>query len=382
MKKSYIIAAIMALGITAWVLAGYLFQSPVTANVAPAGAEKHTIEPMRVSVRAAKAQPVERHIVAQGHAEPNRTVTVRAETAGQVEQIVKDEGATVSAGDVIVRLEVKDRAALLERAKARVREQENAHEASQKLGEKGYQTQRRSDETYSALQTAKAEMEEARIALENTEIRAPFDGVVMTSDVEIGTYADVNGEIATIVDNDPLVISVRIPQHDITSIQVGRTASVTFATGEKREGRVNYVAPRADIDTRTFRVEVQVANPEGKIPSGISVEAKIPTGSVFAQFVSPATLSLNDKGVLGVKTVDADNKVRFHPAKIVRSDVDGVWLTGLDDEARIITVGAGFVRVGDEVKPVLEKENSGSDGSPRASVMLSKPDGKGQGSGK
>ena len=378
MKKSYIIAAVMALGIAAWMLAGQLFQSPVTANVS-ADAATSAADLMRVSVRDAKAQAVERHIVAQGHAEPNRIVTVRAETSGQVENILKDEGAEVDAGDVIARLEVKDREALLERAKARVREQENAFEASQSLGKKGFQTQRRSDETFSALQTARAEMEEARIALENTKVRAPFGGVVLTSDVEIGTYVEVNGQVATIVDNDPLVVRVQIPQHDIATVVAGTSAQITFATGEMRDGKVSFVAPRADVETRTFRVEVEVANPDDKIPSGISVEARIPTGSVMAQFVSPAALSLNDKGVLGVKTVDKDNKVEFHAAKIVRSDVDGVWLTGLEDEERIITVGAGFVRVGEEVRPVLEKDTSGADENPRASVQVSKKGGSTQG---
>lgn len=378
MKKSYIIAAVMALGIAAWMLAGQLFQSPVTANVS-ADAAATAAEPMRVSVRDAKAQAVERYIVAQGHAEPNRTVIVRAETSGQVENILKDEGAEVDAGDVIARLEVKDREALLERARARVREQENAYDASQSLGKKGFQTQRRSDETFSALQTARAEMEEARIALENTQVRAPFGGVLLTSDIEIGTYVEVNGQVATIVDNDPLVVRVQIPQHDIANVVAGGSAQIMFATGETRDGKVSFVAPRADIRTRTFRVEVEVANPDGKIPSGISVEARIPTGSVMAQFVSPAALSLNDKGVLGIKAVDKDNKVEFHAAKIVRSDVDGVWLTGLEDEERIITVGAGFVRVGEEVRPVLEKDTSGADENPHASVQVSKKGGSTQG---
>jgi len=374
LKKSYIIAATMTLGITAWVFGGYLMQSPVTPTVAAVSAGKKAAEPMKVSVREAKAQPVERYIIAQGHAEPNRTVTVRAETTGQIEKVLKDEGAEVVAGDIIAQLKLKDREALFERAKARVREQENAYQASQALGKKGYQTQRRSDETYSALQTAKAEMEEARIAMEHTEIRAPFEGVVLSSDIELGTYVEVNGEVATIVDNDPLVISVRIPQHNISNVKMGRSASIKFATGEQRDGKVSYVAPRADVDTRTFRVEIEVDNPDGEIPSGISAEAKIPTGSVMAQFVSPAALSLDDKGVLGVKTVDKNNKVEFHAAKIVRSDVGGVWLTGVDDNARIITIGAGFVRVGEKVRAVSEKEPARSEAGLRSSVMLTKPD--------
>ena len=208
MKKSYIIAAIMILGISRLdARVATCFNRPFPTTVAATNPQKNaTAEPMTVQVRPAKVEAVQRHIIAQGHAEPNRTVTVRAETSGQVEEILarmkapKWRRAMSSRGS-----KIKDREALLERAKARVREQENAYQASQALGKKGYQTQRRSDEAYSALQTARAEMEEARIcARKHGTIRAPFGGVVLTSSVELGTYVGVNGEVAMIVDNDPL----------------------------------------------------------------------------------------------------------------------------------------------------------------------------------
>lgn len=371
MNKSYIIAAVLTLGITAWVLGGYLLRSPETQTAeTPAAAE--TADPMTVSVRTQNAQSVERHILAQGHAEPNRTVTVRAETAGQIAEIIADEGATVTSGEVIARLKINDRKARLERAKARLREAESAYGAAQSLGEKGYQTQRQSDEAYSALQTARAELEEAQLELQHTDIRAPFEGDLLESKIELGAYVAVNGEIATIVDNDPLVVSVRIPQQDISNVKTGRQASVTFATGEQREGRVRYIAARADENTRTFRVEIDVPNPDRTIPSGISAEAKIPTGSVMAHFVSPAAMSLNDEGVLGVKTVDENNRVVFHAADIVRSDVDGVWLTGLGTRARIITAGAGFVETGEEVRVSEEDDGQQPDADGRATSQLSR----------
>jgi multidrug efflux system membrane fusion protein len=132
---------------------------------------------------------------------------------------------------------------------------------------------------------------------------------------------------------------------------------VTFATGQTRQGKIRYIAARADEDTRTFRVEVALPNPNGEIPSGISAEAKIPMGSVMAHFVSPAALSLNDEGKLGIKTVDEHDRVAFHPASIVRSSVDGAWITGLPAHARIITLGHGFVQIGEQVQ-VAEEEGS------------------------
>lgn len=133
LKKSYIIAAVLALALTAWVLGGYFLRTDVK-EVANAPEDTKPVPAMTVSVRTQEAKPVSQVVVAQGQAEPNRTVTVRAETMGQVAEILADEGSTVATGDVIVRLEQNDRQARIARAKARVREQESAYEAAQALG--------------------------------------------------------------------------------------------------------------------------------------------------------------------------------------------------------------------------------------------------------
>jgi len=369
LKKSYIIAVGLACALTAWVLGGYYMKSDGKETVTASEPAK-TVPDMKVSVRTQEAEPVSQVVVAQGQAEPNRTVKVRAETMGQVAEILADEGSMVEAGDIIVRLEHNDRQAHIDRAEARVREQQSAYEAAQALGKKGYQTQRQSDQIYSSLKTAKAELEEAMIEFDRLDIKAPFEGAVLSCPVELGTYVEKNGEVATIVDNDPLVASVQIPQQRITAIKVGQPASVRFATGQKRVGKIRYVAARADLGTRTFRVEIELPNPDGEIPSGISAEATIPTRSVLAHFLSPAELSLNEAGALGVKTVSDDNRVEFHEAEIVMSDAEGAWVTGLPQKARIITLGHGYVQVGEKVQVGEEKGGGGIAQSKAASARL------------
>lgn len=358
MKKSYIIAVVLACALTIWVLGGYFMRTASSeAETGPQVAK--TVPAMRVAVRTQQAEPVSKLVVAQGQAEPNRVVTIRAETMGQVAEILADEGSTVKTGDVIARIEENDRQAHIARAKARLLEQESAHEAAQALGKKGYQSQRQADQIYSSLQTAKAELEAAMIEFDRLEIKAPFEGSVLKVPVELGTYVDTNGEVATIVDNDPLVVSVQIPQQKISGIKVDQDATIEFATGQEREGKIRYVAARADEGTRTFRVEIELPNPDNEIRSGISAKATIPTGSVMAHFLSPAELSLNEAGMLGVKTVSQDNQVEFHEAKIVMSDAEGAWVTGLPPEARIITLGQGYVRIGEKIRIAEEDDGAG-----------------------
>ena len=78
------------------------------------------------------------------------------------------------------------------------------------------------------------------------------------------------------------------------------------------------------------------------------------SASPRAASLSPSALSLSDDGRLGVKTVDETNKVVFMPVSIARAEERSVWLTGLPDQIRVITVGQGFVRDGSHVRPIPE----------------------------
>ena len=126
---------------------------------------------------------------------------------------------------------------------------------------------------------------------------------------------------------------------------------MSFITGVERSGVVGFIGSNADAQTRTFRVEVTVDNPDSEMPAGLSARIEIPTGQARGHFISPAILSLGTNGDLGVKTVAEGNVVAFSPVSIVRAQPDGIWVTGLPETADIITVGQGFVNAGDIVNP-------------------------------
>jgi len=350
MKKSNLIASSLVLVIIVWMLAGYFFNdatSETTLNTHPDGYDSSLIT---VEVRTQTATPIARHIVAQGHVAPNRVVTLRAETEGRVAELVAQEGRSVNTHDVLVRLEMKDRQARLKKAHALLRERQSAHERAIQLGEKGFQAKQMVNESFAALTAAQAELENIQLEISHTVIKVPFDGILEKRHVNVGDYVAVNGQIATVVDNNPLVISVHIPQQDIEKISLGSVADAAFATGQLSKGSVRYIAPRAEEATRTFRVEIEVSNTGNLIPAGISAETSLPTGVVAAHFISPAILSLSDSGQVGVKTVNEEDIVEFHPITLVLSEARGIWVSGLPDTARIITVGQGFARAGDAVR--------------------------------
>jgi membrane fusion protein, multidrug efflux system len=342
-KRVLVFFAIL-LAIGAWIAVGMLTREPVAVVEPP--------ERPRTAVAAtwSEAQPVERLLTLYGDIEPDQAVIVRAETAGQVAEVIARRGAEVEPGDVVARLGMDDRMARMRRAEAQVAGEEGDYEAARQLAEQGHAPQLRVDTALAELEAARAELEAIQLEIENTTIRAPIEGVVNRVIAERGHYVGIGGEVAEIIDNDPLVAVVQVPQHAIARVSAGGPARVSVIGREPLQGTVRFIAPLAEAATRTFRVEIELPNPERSLPSGISAEVIIPTATVMAHKVSPAIVSLDEQGVVGIKTVDEEGLVAFHPIELVRAEPDGVWVTGVPEQARLITVGQGFVSAGEQVE--------------------------------
>ena len=139
---------------------------------------------------------------------------------------------------------------------------------------------------------------------------------------------------------------------EVGKLEVGMPGRARLANGEAMEGKLRYIASEADEQTRTFEIELEVPNPSGRLAAGASAEIRLSLESIPAHRVSPSVLALADDGTLGVKTVDDQDTVVFVPVDIAKAGEDDVWLTGLPDEVRLITVGQGFVSDGTKVQPV------------------------------
>ena len=157
---------------------------------------------------------------------------------------------------------------------------------------------------------------------------------------------------ATVVDLDPIVIAIDIAERDVAVVKAGTPARVRLITGAEVSGSVRFVSKASTSTARTFRAEVAVANPVGAIPAGMTAEVVLETGSVKAHRISPAVLTLNEDGAVGLKIVDADNVVRFVKGDLVADTPEGYWVGGLPEQTRLITVGQEFVKAGQRVRPV------------------------------
>jgi membrane fusion protein, multidrug efflux system len=348
------IAVIIAVALVAWLLSGELGRRDGGAGGAPPAAEAEPAEAplFKVAVQTFEEQPVRRVITANGRTAPARRVELKAEVDGRVVAVPAARGATVEAGEALVRLDERDRRLLLRTAEALLVQRESEHRAAERLQERGFQAANEAAAAAARLEEARSTVETARLALEHTTIEAPFAGVLDQRPVELGDYVDAGEAVATIIELDPLIVVADITEAEIAELRPGMEGAARTVGGEELAGRIRYIAREADPATRTFRVELEASNPGDRVEAGVSTVLRLPLEPMPAHRLPASLLVLDDGGRLGVKLVDAADTVRFHPARIVRAEADAVWVAGLPDPARLVTVGQGFVRDGQKVMPV------------------------------
>lgn len=325
----------------------------------PAGPEEAGREAapvaVTVAVRDSRAEAVPQLFVAEGVSHPRRDTELRAEMGGRIDRVAVAKGAALEAGAEILRFDATERAAQLRRAEEEEARARRAYEQAQELLERGAGTVDRVVAARATLAAAEAGVAQARSGLDDTVLRAPFAGRLDALEVAAGEFARPGDVLARMVDLDPLSVRFRVPQQAVGRLAPGQAADLAFITGERRQGRLVFVATVAEPATRTFAAEVALENPES-IPGGVSVQVRIPTGMQEAHFISPALLALSEDGALVVRAIGDGDRVEEHAVEILQARSDGVWVTGLPEAVRLISRGQGFVRAGDVVRPVPEGE--------------------------
>ena len=359
-RRSLLIAIAIAAAVSGWVWSG---EHAGSSTSPPPAHEETALERQRdLEVRVAElnARPVSRTVVINGRTEPARAVTLRAEIDGRIVEIGAERGARVAEGDEVVRLDPRALNARRRETLALAKQREIEFDAAQKLSARNFQTQSELAAAEANLEAARAAVARVEIDIANTRLRAPFAGRLDRRMVEIGDYVNDGTAIGRILQEDPILVVGHVTQQERHLVKTGVAGDARLITGETVEGRVRYVSSESDETTRTFRIELEVPNAEGALVSGISAEIHLPLPARAAHRVSPALLALDEHGQLGIKTVNDEGVVEFHPSEILRAEAGAVWVSGLPDPVRVITVGHGFVRSGQRVIAVPEATVEGA----------------------
>ena len=288
-KQTYKTAAITAIFLLIWMVSGSLVEEEASPQ-----SESSLATLSSVTVLNSNAILKSKTIKASGFTEADKFIQVRAEIGGRVISTPFKQGDYVKEGDLLCQLYIAGR------------------------------------EAY-------------------PKIVAPFSGYLESLRVDKGDYLNTGGICASLIDSNPMLLIADIAEKEIADIDLGANSMARLISGEEIQGKVSFVATSADKNTRTFRVEVQVDNKDRAIRDGVSAEIYIESKKVLSHRISPAILSLNDQGKLGIRTVDENNAVEFKEIEILEDTTEGLWVSGLNENERIITLGQEYVFQGQTV---------------------------------
>jgi len=304
-----------------------------------------------------------------GTAEPRRVSEVASETAGLVESLEVRRGKLVKQGAPLVRMRPVRQKLLLDQAVAERGETEarlvKAEDDARRAGELFAKNFISPEE----LQTRTVDREvfrrqlgriDATIALledrlERLTIRAPFSGQVVAEKCEAGQWLDEGDAAMTLADLGEVRILVPVPEQQITAVKVGDEVVARFDAlpHETFSARVAAVVPQADVASRSFPVEIRIANPKGRILSGMLGRVTFPLGSKRQAALIPkdALIPQPDGGSTLVRVVNGQAEIL--PVRLLTSVADRYAVEPLQGELgagdRVVTRGNERLRNGQAV---------------------------------
>ncbi len=351
MKGSRITAIGLVAAATLWIASGHFIPHENAESVAAVHPKETETKLFRVAVQPVDVVKHRQKLVLSGRTEADRKVMVTARTGGVLKELVR-RGTPVKQGDVIAVLSDEAREAQVAQARAIVDQRRKELEARSRLIASGTIPRLELGNLESQLKIAEAQLAAAEAERERGVVRAPWDGIVNDVPSEIGgaAFSMAGKEIAQLVALDPMLAVVEVAERRLGGVKVGDPADVRLVTGQKASGRVRFISKTASPNTRTYRIEVEISNPDGAISDGITAEVTIRLAPVESARVPRSALTFSSAGDLGVRVVETGDKVAFVPVSVVEDEQSTMWVSGLAGKARVIVEGQDFVREGQRVE--------------------------------
>jgi len=358
MKASRIVSVGILAAAVIWIGSGYLLPHESPESTAAIKSDPAGEKPFRVAVIETRVVDHSPKLVLSGRTEADKKVTVSARTGGVVTELRVKRGDQVKQGDVLAVLSDEARDAQVAQAQAKLAQKVREREAREQLIERGALPRLNLLDLEAQEKAARAELAAAEAERDRGLVRAPWSGIVNTVPAELGQTMLPSGpmggtnEVAHLIALDPIIAVVEVSERKLNGLKVGTPAEIKLVTGETAVGKVRYISKSASDTTRTYRVDIEAANPENKIPDGITVDVTISLAPTPATEVPRSALIFSSSGDLGVRIVSDNGSVDFVPVTVAEDRQQTMWVAGVPDRARVIVQGQDFVREGQLVEAV------------------------------
>lgn len=348
--------------------------------------------PMTVEVASVSRADLSEQITVVGNLIGALTVDTTPKINGRLQSVTVKMGDRVARGQPLARIEdseiseqVKQATAALEVAKATVRQREadlrfaNTNlDRTRNLADRQLISRQTLDDAESRQQAANAQVDlaqaqlaqsqarvdELKINLANTVIHSPVTGFVGKRTLDPGAWVTPNTSFISVVDISTVRLVANVVEKDLRRVSPGTPADVQVDAypGERFAGRVAHIAPVLDPATRTAEIEVEIANPSGRLKPGMYAKVHFTVEQHDNALVVPANAIVDYNGQRGVFIPGSEGRsARFQALKTGIEQNDFVEIAaGLNAGDRVVTTGAAALRDGDQI--LLPGETVGGQG--------------------
>ncbi len=353
-----LLSVLICLGIMAAVAAVVVVAIKVAPSEAKTQANGAQQRVPQVSVRVLKSETVEDRLVLTGSVQPWEEVVLSSEVRGKIEWKGIEQGDAVQAGQELYRVDTLSIRARLQQAQAQHKLSLQELERIDRLAKSGAGTPQSLDGAVANRDVADSLLRILQIEVENSVVKAPFDGIADTVLIDQDEFVDVGTPLVRLVQVHKVKVMFGIPERDIPYFKIGDSVRVRMDAIEDRtfSGVIYRIATSADMSTHTFKAEVEVDNAEGllkpgMIARGAFVRETYPNSLMIPLFTA---ILLDDQRVA---FIEKDGIAELRPIQVGLVQGSSVQVTGgLAPGERLIVKGQFEARPGEkvDVQEVLE----------------------------
>lgn len=346
-KLKWGLVALILLSLAAW---GIYSQLPKT-NKELAAVDKIVKgrggRTLNVNAIVAKPQSVSDEILINGSILPDEEVDLSFETSGKIVEINFKEGTFVNKGQLLAKVNDRPLQAQLQKLTSQVKLAEDRVYRQSLLLKKDAVSQEAYEQVKTDLAKLEADIELIKANIEQTELRAPFDGVIGLRGVSVGSYASPSVVVAKLTKISPVKVEFAVPERYTDDIKIG--ANVVFSlTGEVEQFRAKVYAKESKIDpvTHTLTVRALYDNRNGASLAGRYATVKLEKQRIDDAIVVPSDAIVPE---MGVDKLFLYKSGKAQPVDVIaglRTDKDVQIVRGINMGDTVIVSGTLQLRTG------------------------------------
>lgn len=315
--------------------------------------------PVQAVVAPVKREVINEKITLVADIRSNEEILIRSEIDGRISEIGFEEGMKVDSGQLLFQIDDAKLQAQLDNAQASLKFSLSDFQRKERLLKSKAISEQEFDRARTAVQNAEASVALAREEVRDSEIKAPFEGVMTERMVSPGQFVSRGQELSSLVQIDPLEANFSVPEKYIGQLALGQEIKVTSVAYPEEifEGEVSFISPRLDESSRTILVKALVQNNQRLLRPGMFGNMQLIFRSRDGVLTIPEAAISYRRDQASVFVRNAEGKAEPREVKVgLRVEGAAEILSGLVEDEQVVV--EGFQKMGPGTTIIVSPEST------------------------